>query len=286
MVKVLSLENMMLDNNVTDVSSNACFPDLEDYNFEKNIKKLAKSININPEILNMYSKWVKIDSKYYFFKSHYVFEELLINQIFKSTNIETINHQIVLFDGELGLMSENFRKPKSKYYFYDELVKNTSERIDFIASNNILKTTMNKEDYENYLQTIFKIIAIDILFGQYDRWEQNVIFEKDKNKVKLAPMFDNGCIFDSDYGEILLYQSCFGSFSFSLIYEDYYTTEILQKYPLLTTCINDAINIDLNNIFNELELEYKIKIYKEIRKEIQAYYDKHRKIVDRCLKFL
>lgn len=253
MIKVLSLENMMLDNKVPDVSSNACFPDLEEYYFEKNIKKLAKSININPEILSMYSKWVKINSKYYFFKSHYVFEELLINQIFKSMNIETINHKIVLFDGEIGLMSKNFRKPKSEYYFYDELVKTTSERIDFIESNNMLKTTMNKEDYEKYLQTIFKIIAVDILFGQYDRWEQNVIFEKYKNRIKLAPMFDNGCIFDSDYGDILLYQSCFGSFSFSPTYEDYYTTEILQKYPLLITCMNDAINIDLNNIFNELE---------------------------------
>lgn len=286
MVKVPLLENMTRDNNMMDITTNACFSCPEDYYHEQNIKRLAKLINIDPEILNMYSNWVKINGKYYFFKSHYAFEELFINQIFKSMNIETINHQIASFDGELGIISENFRKQQSKYYFYDELVKNDSNHNDFINNNNMLKTIMKKEDYEKYLNTVFKIIAVDILFGQYDRLEQNVIFEKSKDSIKLAPMFDNGCIFDSDYGDIILYQSCFGNFSFSGIYEDYYTTEILQKYPLLVSCLNEIINLDLTEIFNELELEYKIKIYKELRKNIQKYFDKHRKTVAKSLKFL
>ena len=145
---------------------------------------------------------------------------------------------------------------------------------------------MKHEDYEIYLSQMFKIIAIDILFGQYDRWEYNVFFVKSKEHISLVPMFDNGCIFLKDYNDILIYGSCFGTFSFSTNYEDYFTTDTLRKFPQMVLSLEEALNYDLSKIFDNLELEYKIKICKEIRKQIQNYYDTHRKMVEKTLKFV
>ena len=48
---------------------------------------------------------------------------------------------------------------------------------------------------------------------------------------------------------------------------------------------NSLFNFELSKIFDNLEVEYKIKICKEIRTQIQNYYDKHRKMVEKTLKF-
>ena len=50
--------------------------------------------------------------------------------------------------------------------------------------------------------------------------------------------------------------------------------------------LEKALNLDLSKIFDNLELEYKIKICKEIRTQIQNYYDIHRKMVEKTLKFV
>ena len=186
---------------------------------------------------------------------------------------------------EIGLISANYRKSKLKYQYFDELTIGLNTN-SFIEINNLLKKSMNREDYKKCIEQIFKIISVDILFGQYDRWEYNVFFEKSKNYIQLSPMFDNGCIFSEDYGDISIYKSCFGIFSISEKYEDYFTTNVIRKFPKLFLSLEQAINFELSKIFDNLEVEYKIKICKEIRTQIQNYYDKHRKMVEKTLKFV
>ena len=48
----------------------------------------------------------------------------------------------------------------------------------------------------------------------------------------------------------------------------------------------EKIKFNNHKIFDNLELEYKIKICKEIRTQIQNYYDIHRKMVEKTLKFV
>lgn len=113
-----------------------------------------------------------------------------------------------------------------------------------------------------------------------------MFFAKSKEHICLAPMFDNGCIFLEDYNDILIYGSCFGTLSFSTYYEDYFTTDTLRKFSQMVCSLEKALNLDLSKIFDNLELEYKIKICKEIRTQIQNYYDIHRKMVEKTLKFV
>ncbi len=287
MMNLPDLKEMIKTKHLKDITKFYCFNNCNFYDkdYLSKLMKLAKSININPELLQNYNNWLNINNKYFYFKTNYAFQELLIESIFKEIKVNTVEHEIVKFDEEVGIISANYRKPKITYQFFDELAKGLSDKNSFIEINNLIKMAMNKEDYIKYLNQIFKIISVDILFGQYDRWEHNVFFAKSKNRISLAPMFDNGCIFSDDFGDIIIYKSCFGNFSFSERYEDYFTTEILCKHPKLVLCLEEALTINLSKIFNKLERDYELEIYKEIRTQIQNYYDTHRKMVEKTLKF-
>ena len=285
MIKIPDLSEMLDLNNIVDMTEFSCFQDEYDSSSEKYILNLAKSINIESDLLSTYNNWLKINNKYFYFKSNNAFQELLIEKLFEEVKVRTVKHQIVKFNDEIGIISQNYRKPNLLYYYFSEIITGYSSENNFIEINNSIKKAMKHEDYENYLNQMFKIIAVDILFGQYDRWEYNVFFAKSKEHICLAPMFDNGCIFLEDYNDILIYGSCFGTLTFSTDYEDYFTTNTLRKFSQMVCSLEKALNFDLSKIFDNLELEYKIKICKEIRTQIQNYYDIHRKMVEKTLKF-
>ena len=62
-------------------------------------------------------------NKYYYFKHYYIFEELLMEQIFKAFDVPNVNHKIVSFNGKTGIISENFRKQDCEYLNYEEYLK-------------------------------------------------------------------------------------------------------------------------------------------------------------------
>ena len=286
MIKIPDLSEMLDLNNIVDMTEFSCFQNEYDSSSEKYILNLAKSINIESDLLSIYNNWLKINNKYFYFKSNNAFQELLIEKLFEEIKVRTVKHQIVKFNDEIGIISQNYRKPNLLYYYFSEIITGYNSENNFIEINNSIKKAMKHEDYENYLNQMFKIIAVDILFGQYDRWEYNVFFAKSKEHICLAPMFDNGCIFLEDYNDILIYGSCFGTLSFSTEYEDYFTTNTLRKFSQMVCSLEKALNFELSKIFDNLEVEYKIKICKEIRTQIQNYYDKHRKMVEKTLKFV
>ena len=286
MIKIPDLSEMLDLNNIVDMTEFSCFQNEYDSSSEKYILNLAKSINIESDLLSTYNNWLKINNKYFYFKSNNAFQELLIEKLFEEVKVRTVKHQIVKFNDEIGIISQNYRKTNLLYYYFSEIITGYNSENNFIEINNSIKKAMKHEDYENYLNQMFKIIAVDILFGQYDRWEYNVFFAKSKEHICLAPMFDNGCIFLEDYNDILIYGSCFGTLSFSTDYEDYFTTDTLRKFSQMVCSLEKALNFDLSKIFDNLEVEYKIKICKEIRTQIQNYYDIHRKMVEKTLKFV
>lgn len=286
MIKIPDLSEMLDLNNIVDMTEFSCFQNEYDSSSEKYIFNLAKSINIESDLLSTYNNWLKINNKYFYFKSNNAFQELFIEKLFEEIKVRTVKHQIVKFNDEIGIISQNYRKPNLLYYYFSEIITGYNSENNFIEINNSIKKAMKHEDYENYLNQMFKIIAVDILFGQYDRWEYNVFFAKSKEHICLAPMFDNGCIFLEDYNDILIYGSCFGTLSFSTDYEDYFTTDTLRKFSQMVCSLEKALNFDLSKIFDNLELEYKIKICKEIKTQIQNYYDIHRKMVEKTLKFV
>lgn len=168
MIKIPDLSEMLDLNNIVDMTEFSCFQNEYDSSNEKYILNLAKSINIESDLLSTYNNWLKINNKYFYFKSNNAFQELLIEKLFEEVKVRTVKHQIVKFNDEIGIISQNYRKPNLLYYYFSEIITGYNSENNFIEINNSIKKVMKHEDYENYLNQMFKIIAIDILFGQYE----------------------------------------------------------------------------------------------------------------------
>lgn len=85
-----------------------------------------------------------------------------------------------------------------------------------------------------------------------------------------------------------VFESCFDTLTFSLKSKniDEHTIETINDYPELFKSLEATLNFNLTKIFNRLEQTYQLEIYKELRKQIQSYYDIHCKMVEKTLKYV
>ena len=284
---VPKLENMLSSKEIPNLSPYSCFQNSYDYYNKILINYLSRKINIAPNLISIYSEWLFINGKYYYFKQGQSFQELLMESIFKSINVKTLQHSIIQYKGFIGLISENYRKIGKEYLNFNELLTPQElTDLSFIKINRRLRLQLSKKDYETYLITACKIIAIDTLFGQDDHGENNINFEKDSTNVRLVPMFDNESIFTEKYTDLIVNQSCFGIFIFSDKYEDDNTIDAFTQIPELLSGFEQALNINLDKIFKLMEIKYNLRICQELRNQIQTYYDSRRNTVEKTLKLV
>lgn len=282
------IDELLNTSKLPDIFKYRCIIRNNDILNEQFLNELARKINVTPSNLEIYHNWFLINDKYYYFKHYYIFEELLMEQIFKAFDVPNVNHKIVSFNGKAGIISENFRKQDCEYLNYEDVIPLEidvpSHIIDY---NSVIKTKMSDSDYQNYIELVSKIIAVDIMFGQFDHKYYNIMFEKSNTHLKLTPMFDNGCIFKEQASEsTFVFKSCFDTLTFSLKSKniDEHTIETINEYPELFKSLEATLNFNLTKIFNRLEQTYQLEIYKELRKQIQSYYDIHCKMVEKTLK--
>lgn len=283
---------------IDDLANTRKLPDIYDYRCitkdsdilnRQFLNELAEQININPLDLEIYHTWFKIQDKYYFFKYHYIFEELFMEKIFTSFKVPCVKHKLVNCNGKTGIISENFRKSNCVYLDYADVIQaNIDVPLNISKYNEIIKREMTNNDYQKYLKMVSKIMAIDIMFGQFDHRYYNIMFEISDNHFKLAPMFDNGNVFkENDSQDIYIFESCFDIFSFSISenYKDEHTIETIANYPELYKSLEETLDINLSKIFIKLKRDFQIEVYKELRIQIQNYYDIHRKMIEKTLKY-
>lgn len=283
MIDLPNLEEIIRTKKIKNISKYSVINN-EILNNPDKFIELSKKININPETLSSYLKWFQIDNTLYFFKSYNCFEELFMENIFNKMDIPTVPHTIVRLDNKIGIISPNFRKPGNKYKDYDEIVKQSNLK----QSLKYLSTKMTKTDFTNYKEQLFKIIATDIIFGQSDHFSYNINFEISQDSIKLAPLFDNGELFSNQSSHSVYFSSCFENLEFYTedTYPNEHTLTVLFENPELARELSYTIDYDLNSIFDELENQYKIIIYKKIRKEIQKYYDQNCTIIEKTLNLI
>lgn len=195
------LEDLMNTSLLPDIFEYRCLTRKDDILNSQFLQELSQKINIDSLELEIYHNWFLIDNKYYYFKYHYIFEELLMEKIFETFHVPCVRHKIVKNRGKIGIISENFRKSHCEYKDYKSAIPNNIDcPLSIVRYNEIIKSEMNIFDYQYYLQLISKIISIDILFGQFDHHAYNIMFEISDFNFRLAPMFDNGNIFkEADY---------------------------------------------------------------------------------------
>ena len=101
MIKIPDLSEMLEPNHIADMTKFSCFQNGYDSSNEKYILNLAKSINIEYDLLSMYNNWLKINSKYFYFKSNNAFQELFMEKLFEEIKASTVKHKIVKFNDEI-----------------------------------------------------------------------------------------------------------------------------------------------------------------------------------------
>lgn len=283
------IDDLINTRMLPDIFKYRCITKNSDILNKKFLEELAKQININPENLEIYHTWFKIQDKYYYFKYRYLFEELFMEKIFNAFSVSCVKHKIVKCNGRVGIISQNFRKSNYEYLDYADVIPTNMEfPLNILKYNSIMKRKMTNNDFQKYLNKIAKIMAIDIIFGQFDHFYYNIMYEKSKTHFNLAPMFDNGNIFKENTSiDTYIFESCFDTLTFSANENNIneHTIETIINYPELYKSLEAALDINLSEIFIILKREFQIEVYKEITLQIQNYYDSHCKMVEKTLKF-
>lgn len=280
----INFNEMLKRSNIMDITEYSCARVLEDRRINQNdyLEQLSRDINIEKSTLIAYSTWFNIDGKYYYFKDNCCFRELLMGEIYRNHSINSVHHQIAKFNGNYGVISENFRKPNNEYIRFDNFIRGYNNLTDKAEVEKEIKSKLSRREYGDYKKEKSKIMALDILFGQKDRHEQNVYFEVSENGASLAPVFDNGlCLYtEPDY---ILYDSCFDSLYFDTEHPEKYTLNALKKYKQLLTSLDKSMSINLPMYYEMVEDKHEILIPDTLKQDIINLYDRHRKIIEKTL---
>lgn len=177
--------------------------------------KINKKLNFETKINKSLSKtWLEYNGEDFLFKRNYFgkrtnFGEVLYSNLCKKLNIECVQATIVNFEGDTffleddGVMVKSFLNDdmlfvlnyydmielnnvsdKKKHYTYvDECLKNIKKYADNIRYDFNVKE-VRKE--------LYKRTILDFFLAQTDRHWRNFEFIVYKDKLILAPMFDNG----------------------------------------------------------------------------------------------
>ena len=147
------IDELLNTSKLPDIFKYRCIIRNNDILNEQFLNELALIINVTPSNLEIYHNWFLINDKYYYFKHYYIFEELLMEQIFKAFDVPNVNHKIVSFNGKTGIISENFRKQDCEYLNYEDVIPLEidvpSHIIDY---SSVIKTKMSDSDYQNYIE--------------------------------------------------------------------------------------------------------------------------------------
>lgn len=268
----------MVDNDINDVSD--YFIDL---NCKNDFLRESRLINVDADTLSMYKSWIKFNNKYYYFKEYNCFEELLMEVIFRREDVPVVSHHIVRNDGGLGLISDNFRKPEGSYMYYEEVVKPNFVN-GLTDSFSYLDRLMFGDELSRYRELVYRIISIDVLFGQCDHYGYNVLFELCNGKLNLAPMFDNGYLFYDYSNNYHVFNSCFDYLEF--VNYDEHTFDVLSNNGGLVRCLEFCLDYLLDDVFDEMESEFKIKILRDVRDKISNYCDRNKRNIEKTLEMV
>lgn len=229
-------------------------------------------------------KWHCINGKYYRFKFfdrlYPILNELIGPKIAQHLNLKTANNFSATLDlGDdrtlYGIASESFIEPDKKYLTMFDLGF-SNKTIPEYKNLKRLKRYCNNEDYPGLLNNIFKMTCTDYIMGQVDRVSSNFLFEKDGEKISLAPLFDYaeayeyakmGCYFNQR--ENKSQKISVGNSLITPIFWEPNFQRRLKKYPQFREYLDKVCQIDIVKIIEEIEEEQKLNVPDEYKR----YYD-------------
>lgn len=230
-------------------------------------RKNAKLLNIDATTMNQYDSWFFHDNNFYYFKQRNDKEfmnHLLAERIAKIYDLPVIHFIPAIFNGHSGLASLNFRQ-SSKDYIYGSSdlfpFEGILANLSFIK--HFFKTTSS---YQLFLKKFFDLMSFHIYLGLRDLCSYNLLFEKESEGIKLAPIYDFDFCFKAILKPYYHYVSDFGKFILPtpIFYrlknirnderDELKTFEtLLQLYPEFKTSLLKILDFSIEQVIDEVE---------------------------------
>ncbi len=253
---------------------------------DEEARKVSEKIGVSIYDAKDQFKWHEVKGKYYHFKFSNrlirILNELIGPKLALQFDLKTVSNIPAIMDyGDnlkfYGILSENFKDKDKQYLNMSELGFKNKRGIDNKWKNiPKLKKYCNKEDYDDLINSIFKMTCLDYIMGQADRVSSNFLFERDGSKMSFAPLFDyaeayesikEGCVYDRYHNPSLPFSV--GNAFMTLSFWETKFKWFLWKYPNFQKYLEIACDIDIIKILEEIEEEHSL----HISDDCKQYYD-------------
>ena len=204
--------------------------------------KDRKEINI------LHSATFLLRGKRYYFKEVKVinqsYNEMIGYELAKDFGLEAIPYDLASYNGRIGFLSRDYMQEGYvsledllKQYYGTEEGKNNLDNVSIM-----LRDTFPSEVAEKIINDLLELLMFDIIIGNYDRHEKNIVI--DTKNGKLGPVSDNEMMLDSDamYGQW---------YAFKMHPDDKYTLDSFLGYldsAGLVTFAKKVLIIESSNI--------------------------------------
>ena len=268
----MSIDNLILpETTITKFSSKLTSP-----------YKLSRTLRIRKEIVTLWNNWHEIDGSWYYFKdfdkypdptSNFI-NELIGEYLSLYLDIPSVHYKIGKADDKYGLLSLYFRDKKNRY-IDPRNIGLYANYNDLSNLENIISCCKNENNFKEVVNELSKMIAIDLYMGQTDRTSNNFVFQKNKDGLHLAPLYDFENSFltpRSTYEPISYNAACL--FTIKLKHK-----EGIKKQPELEEYLNRLLYLDIEKVLSDIQESLKIDIPKERVNAYKNYVEKRKKLL-------
>lgn len=267
---------------------------------ETPILKLSSNSNISEEekekvldldcsLTNRYIDYMHYhNGSWYYFKKDdndyafpfYMADELMGTYLAKYRNLQTISYEIAKVKDSYGLASINFKQPGFKYYTIVKLIYGISASNGISNIDTLKGYTIDDVNEQEFMTSLFNLLALDIHMLQKDRGEVNLQFQvnEETGHFNLAPLYD--------------YSACsqkIGLGGLSVInkiarLDEVAIPSLIRRFPQFRESLEFCLEQSMKEIWEQICLDYhlnqecsayeRIKDYYEVKDESQKQYIK------------
>ncbi len=254
---------------------------------------------------NRLAFWIQDDHKKFLFKTVsnpiQAYLELVCEQIAKQLELPCAHYEIAIFQNNLGVISENFKKENAIYQSGTTLLTEYYHLIDdgkqVLPYNNLtdietmlyhkLEGTPNQELlFQKLKEQLLSIFIYDMITNQADRKSNNWGIEILNNDINLQILFDNQESFglttlDDNYSLFVSRDNYYQTNTKEEIVQDFLSLDS-NYYPRLLIEWFNKVNID--KVFQDILKEKELIIPTDIQNIIKDSFYQNKEMIDTVIK--
>ena len=255
---------------MVDLASDMIRTDIVRKNFYYLDDSFYRKLNITRDFyekyLGRYNYLIELKDGYYYTKD--IKEKKLCNEIIgrylcHKVALETTPLELLLDLDDLKIVTPNYRKEDKVYIRPDD-----DKKVIYSSSLNVDKLFLLDKEYQ---KEQFKLIAIDMMMEQTDRYGCNMEEIIENDKKHLAPVIDFSLSFDF----FTKYHNPYANIPKTVKSLDKFLDIFSEAYPYFSS----IFETDASELVSYIEDNYPIKIESKIVKTYKEVTDKNQKIL-------